>query len=812
MNDPASPTKAWTLAISAMLGFIAAEVAQAQTDDQLAVIVVTARKREENLQRVPEAVTAIGSEQLRTLQVESSADLQRVVSNTTMTDQNSILAGTLTAFIRGIGTDPGFQQGVGVYIDDMYLQSPFGTDVEVYSNIERIEVLKGPQGNLYGRNTTGGAIKYVTRDPGDEADVSAEVRAGRFDLRRVTANASGPLIANRLYGGIGALWKERDGYQSNLTTGQTLGSLRQRAVHGLMKLTPSEDLSIRLGGTHSLDQSDPRAPTFLGTIPAAAPFQQLPQIVLIYDLLSANVPLPQLEQLQAIIRPLSAANSPALRSPPVLPVLGPDSSVANLDYSQYRTEASSGFLTAQWSLTDEWSLKSSSTYRLARIRNTIDLDGLADSYVDTFQHARNEDVSQEFQMNYATDRLAAVGGLYYLHGRDGIPSDSFITPRVQLSQSSTTFQSKSVQNVESSALYGNVDYNFTDRAHLSLGARYTREDIGIELNQSVVNESLPLLAIIGQPLAFPLLNTPLAIGTAQGIAAASGGTLAFVPGGVVTDVTSVKPSTRYTSFTPSAKIAFDLSSAMMVYAGFAEGYKAGGFDTFRPFTRFEPEKVKAYTLGFKSTGLEGRVRFNAEAFYNDYTDKQLSSIQLIGNSLGKITRNAGSVTTSGADFDAAWLTPLSGLTLGMTAGYLHTKVEHFFQAGPTGATIDSASVTRLGFSPKWTGAGTATYTMPFAAGSVTLATSVAYRSQSYTDSPIDITNAAAALESQGAHAITNASATFRTADERWQLILEGRNLSDKRVLTNTFNAGVGAVIGQYNDPRLWSVSAGYRFQ
>lgn len=142
------------------------EQPQEQGADKLEQIVVTARRREEALQSVPAAVTALTFSQLREQQLQGAADLQRVVSNTTMTDESSIIAGTLTAFIRGIGTDPGFQQGIGIYIDDMYLQSPLATDISVYSDVDRIEVIKGPQGNLYGRNTIGGAIKYVTRDPG----------------------------------------------------------------------------------------------------------------------------------------------------------------------------------------------------------------------------------------------------------------------------------------------------------------------------------------------------------------------------------------------------------------------------------------------------------------------------------------------------------------------------------------------------------------------------------------------------------------------------------------------------------------------
>jgi iron complex outermembrane recepter protein len=804
---------AFAAGASLLEGAPAAAESEGGASDKLEEIVVTARKREENLQSVPAAVIALNSSQLRELQVDNTADLQRTVANTTIVDQNSIVAGTLTAFIRGIGTDPGFQQGVGIYIDDMYLQSPLGTDVEVLSNVERIEVLKGPQGNLYGRNTTGGAIKYVTRDPGDELQASAEVRGGRFDLRHVTADLSGPLIGGTLSGDLGVLWKQRDGFQQSLYTGQTLGSINQRAVHGVLKWTASDSVTVRLGGTYSLDTSNPRAPAFLGTLPAAAPFSALPQMTLIYDLLSANLPTanPQLAALQAAIRPIAAANTPGLNSPPVYPTLGPDQAATLLDYTNYLTEASSGFLSAQWLPSDQWSLKSISTYRVVRVKNTLDLAGLPQFYIDTFQRFHNSDFSQEFQVNYSGNHSAVVAGLYYLHGLDGIPSSDTISPRVQLTETSSEDQLESREIVKSAAAYANLDYNLTDALRVSVGARYTHEDVGIILRDIQVNTTLPLLALVGQNLAFPLVDSPLAAATAQFIAANSGGALAFVPGSTATVSTNVSPSATFTRLTPSAKLAYDIGSKTMVYAGYAAGYKAGGFDTFRPFTQFNPEKVQSYTLGLKTTTPDSTLRFNTEAFYNDYTDKQLSTVEIIDNSLGKVTKNAGQVRTYGLDADLAWLTPVRGLRVGLTAGYLQTDVLHYFNTDAnTGAVVDLAPVTRLGFAPKWTGAVGASYTMPFAgAGDLTFEGNVYYRSMSYTDSPINITSGAAMLEVQRAGAITNAGITFRSTGDRWHVALEGRNLSDKRVITNSFNAGVGSVVGQYNDPRTWSLSVGF---
>src|SRR5581483_3938117 len=235
---------AFATGASLVQGASVAAESEGAVPDRLEEIVVTARKREESLQSVPAAVTALTSSQIRELQVDSTADLQRTVANTTIVDQNSIVAGTLTAFIRGIGTDPGFQQGVGIYIDDMYLQSPLGTDVEVLSNIERIEVLKGPQGNLYGRNTTGGAIKYVTRDPNEDLLASTEVRYGRFDMTQFNADLSGPLIKGTLSGDLGVLWKRRNGFQDSVYTRQTLGSINQRAVHGVLKWTPTDSFTV----------------------------------------------------------------------------------------------------------------------------------------------------------------------------------------------------------------------------------------------------------------------------------------------------------------------------------------------------------------------------------------------------------------------------------------------------------------------------------------------------------------------------------------------------------------------------------------
>ncbi len=152
-------------------------------------VVVTARKRAENLQDVPMAVSAFSGNQLQNMQVDNITEIERLTPNVTLTETSGLQGGSIAIFMRGIGNDPGLPQGVGLYIDDVYLNRSSGSLLEIY-DVERIEVLKGPQGNLYGRNTIGGAIKYVTREPGDELQANVEVKGGSYNLQKIKGSIS----------------------------------------------------------------------------------------------------------------------------------------------------------------------------------------------------------------------------------------------------------------------------------------------------------------------------------------------------------------------------------------------------------------------------------------------------------------------------------------------------------------------------------------------------------------------------------------------------------------------------------------------
>ena len=221
-------------------------------------IVVTARKREENLQDVPAAVSAFSADALRDAAVDNIIDLENITPNMTINETSGLLPGSVQIFIRGVGNDPGFDQGVGIYVDDVYLNRTSGALLDVY-DIQRVEVLKGPQGNLYGRNTIGGAVKYVSRVPGEETEASAELKTGTDSLIKMKGSVSGALSDN-LRGGLSFSSTNRDGYQTNRFDGGEFASEDKLALRGTLVWEAADNVTVKLTADSFKDESDPTVP------------------------------------------------------------------------------------------------------------------------------------------------------------------------------------------------------------------------------------------------------------------------------------------------------------------------------------------------------------------------------------------------------------------------------------------------------------------------------------------------------------------------------------------------------------------------
>lgn len=755
-------------------------------------VLVTARKREESLQQVPMAVSAFSSSQLRDAQVDNIVDLERMTPNVTLTETGGLVGGSLSVFIRGIGQDPGFGQGVGIYLDDVYLNRTTGALLELY-DVERVEILKGPQGNLYGRNTIGGAIKYITKQPSDQFEADVEVKAGDYDLVKVSANVSGPLIDDTLFGSFGAMYKERDGFQDNTVNGDEYWSTDVQAYRGALLWQATENLSFNLAADYMKDESDPRIPNrlYVGPLIDAASFV----------IGGAN---------QFLGPGTGVVDTPNDTS---LPTDIDDVATAFGDgFDEYEVETTTVALTALWDISDSWTVKSVTALRSMDNVQPFDFDGSEQFFIETLRDIENDDFSQEFQFNYSSDNVNAVMGFYYLDAdRDGTEV-SQQSARLRFITNQFKYTDSDDRTEESTSVYANVDWNFMDSWQLSVGGRYTEDE---------KEETISATETIGYYAYAGLRGFPpeaiLSVAPGQEAAAMQSPLFAYWASSFappfnteyveITGPANTDQKDDWSEFTPSARLTWFMSDDVMIYGGFSSGFKSGGFQRTGGVERtYDPETVDTWSLGLKSTLLDGSLRFNTELFFNDYQDKQLSTVRFEDGSLNEVVDNVGELETSGIEAEILWLPPLEGLTLGLNVGYLDTDVKTFKSDDG-----DKSDTTAIGFSPEWTVQGRVSYDFDIAnAGYVTLAADFSYRDESFTNSPIDTTSEKELSQVQDDHVIYNAMASFTTADGHWRFAVEGRNLDDERVLTNSFVVG-DLVSAGYNAPRTWAVSVGYTF-
>ena len=772
-------------------------------------IVVTARKREENLQDVPAAVSAFSADALRNAGADNIVDLENLTPNITINETSGLLPGSVQIFIRGIGNDPGFDQGVGIYVDDVYLNRTSGSLLEVY-DVQRIEVLKGPQGNLYGRNTIGGAVKYVSRAPSEETEATIELKTGTDSLVKMKGGISGALSDN-LLGGLSFSSTNRDGYQTNRFDGGEYASADKLAFRGTLIWEASDNISVKLTADSFKDDSDP-------TVPNRVAIEQTGGGGLgtfAFLLGGANMVIPGSAFLT---EPLDTS----------LPSNVDDVNTAHTTngYNRFEIDSKGISLAVNWDINDNWSLKSVTSRR--DLDNTLpfDFDGTHQVFINTIQDRESEDFSQEFQLNYGSDNVNAVFGLYHLDADQSILGFTEQTPLLRLLTAHDRVGIQDDRETQSFSVYGNVDWDINEQWQLSVGGRYTKDEKDIEQvsEVTITHYAAAFLGFPGLERA-PLVLTP----GMEDVFAANLPVLFFLPHfgndgsflGVgnqvdVENFTAARDgSDEWSEFTPSAKLSYRPNDDMLIYAGYASGFKSGGFDTSGSESRvlsYKPELVDTYSLGLKSTLANGRVRLNVEVFHNDYTEKQLQSIALLPTGLESITSNVGEVTSSGVEIEFLWLPPVDGLTVNLNLGYLDSDIDEFIELQDDGAgginSVNVASNFELGYAPETTAQFGVQYEFSINGGNMMIGANAAYRSEMYTDSPIDLTSTFMANTESESRTMVNAMLAYTSSTGNWRVALEGKNLSDKRSLVNTFNV-TNFITGGYTRGRTWGLSVRY---
>lgn len=792
-----------------------ADTTQAESGG-LEEIVVTARKQSENLQSTPITVSAFTETALENRGITNNAEIANFTPNVVF-DTSSTFSGvdTFQGFVRGVGqgdfalnTDP----GVGLYIDGVYYARAPGSVIDLM-DIERVEVLKGPQGTLFGRNSIGGAVSIVTSRPSDTFGGKVEVTAGqrgRFEAKGVVNLPLAPTLLSSIAFRIG----QRDGYQKRIPFGGTsglgtssspgtsipldqllvsdtnnggdLGAKSGYSLRGKLLWEASDTLEITLAGDYTANRDAANPTTLLEVDPNFA-------LGGLYNACIAGVP-----PLQPICQTTNflafGANATGTR-----PDLQYTSQfiTGNLD-TTYATGANFANIdnwgisgTVDLDVADWLSLKSITAFRKLDSTFGLDIDGAPVVFDQTSFILKTEQISQEIQFNAKLgDRFNMTMGAYYFK-EEGFQSDN-VPIAGGLIQAAGGFN----HNTETFALFGEANYEIVDNVSLLFGVRYTDEKKTLFLNQQNLNSAFATLGLNLADLPRPTAPTFLA------------------------QAAPFKAKFNNVSFRAGAN--WKISDDLFTYFTFSQGFKSGGFTTrlttyFSPALiaaanpndpnvlrqlDFDPETSNNFEIGFKSELLDNRIRLNAAAFLNKYKNIQI----VLQRGVSPSNENVAEAEIKGFEVELEAL-PADWLTLNASFGYLDAR---YTAIDPAAAPLlinrfgqQITTNTKLQNTPEVTASLAANFKF-----SPSLSANINGSYVSRVENDVFNTS----LLSQTGYVLSNASVLFQHPSDNWHARLGVNNLTNKRHLVSGFEAGaLPFTTGSYNRPREWYVSVGLDF-
>jgi iron complex outermembrane receptor protein len=598
----------WSIIVVAT-ALLAAPPAMTQPDSDsrgalLEELIVTARKREQNLQDVAVGVSLLSGKTIAEAQLRNAADLSRLIP--TLNVQASSGPSTSSFNIRGIGTqtlNTSVEPSVSTMLDGVVMGNSGMAFVELV-DIERVEVLRGPQGTLYGKNASGGVVHLITRDPTPELSGTIAATAIEDDEYRVDGTLSGPITDRLSYRLTGAMVDD-DGYAENVFDGSKVNDEEVYTVRAKLLWQPTSELELLFSADYSERECDCTA-------------------------LAVRSIMPSDEQQRLLEEQL-----------PVVPS-DTNQDVNNDQRTISEVDASGVALTVNWELGD-FVLTSISAYRDWDSEGTVDFDrgpepvfGLA---FPSLPRTEQEQVSQELRLSSPpADWGNYVVGAYYFtqEHESGNTASAQVIPILP----ATTRVTQTDVDSDNIALFGEVNFVFAEHWQLTLGGRYTEDELEFQT---------------------------VAIGTDN---------LVFGPEGTVAD------EVKEDDFSPKVALQWDITDSAMTYLSYVEGYKGPAFDTavLAGGSFADPEHSDAWELGLKSSWLDGRLIVNVAVFHAEYEDFQAQSLldpdtsDMLPGSL--ILVNAGEVSTEGVEIEFM-ARPLDNWSIGGGLAYTDGTIDDY---------------------------------------------------------------------------------------------------------------------------------------
>jgi iron complex outermembrane receptor protein len=758
-------------------------------EDQVGLeeIVVMARRKAESLQNTPVAVTAISAGELEARNITKVNQVAEIAPNVVF-EAGAPLTGSTnngSAYIRGIGTTEfslGTEPGVGIYVDDVYLARISGNVLDIV-DIEAVEVLRGPQGTLFGRNSVGGAIVVRSKRPSEDFETKVRMEVGTDNLIRAGASVDLP-VSDNVRTRFSVQRYSQDGYVNDVADREDFGSKDSWSGRGTVELQAAENFRATLHFDYTREKN------------SAAPY-------VLVDLFDENPFAPGAPTFVAFANAgLGCAEGSAGNAGGACVdqyfIRGPHETVygyetdnrflndfnkepfQSLDY----TRVIGTSLTLEWELS-AFTVKSITAYRDLIARNPRNPDHTPYNVLEANSDLEQNQFTQEIQFTGTgfDERLDWIAGFFYLD-ESGYQLDSVDLWPLTL-HSGGSFDNKNW------ALFAQSTFDITEDIAITAGVRYTEEDKTFR----AVSDDF----IAGRTQVIYSFR-PFALGIPGATAADDKIEIDPIP--LLSDPTPL----TFSEFTPHLNVAWNVTDDLMTYASYSRGYKAGGFEQriATPVAQagtFDVETVDAYELGFKSTLLDRTLRLNGALFYTDYQDLQCSVVVGIAPTF----INCGDGKIKGAEVEANWV-PAAGWTVNFAAGYLDAK----WKSGtltPQTATVGIEESDNFAMVPKWSLSGSLAYEFQLGnSGTITPRVDWSYKSKIYKDA------ANTAVLTQNGYHLVNASLTWLSPDETYSLGIKGENITDKvYMLTGVMQPDGGFAEALYSRGSEWSFVMSVRY-
>jgi len=731
----------------------------AARSDQVEAIVVTAQKRAQNVQDIPISVSALDGETLKELGVKSSDEIAEFMSNLQIALPSGKGNQPLIS-IRGVGLSDFNTNNAGpngVYVDEVYMSSPTSQTFQTF-DLDRVEVLKGPQGTLYGRNTTGGAINYISAQPTDEPFASVHSSYGSFNTWETDAVISGP-ITDQVKGRLAFDHNQSDGFMENLQNGKTENGANDYAARGIIDAKVTSDLTLVWNLHAGLSDTRPTEYRQVGTLNAAGG-----------ECADSAILAGQCTDLYGYKAPSGFYQGNYYRD-------------QDNRAQSYGTSVRADYALGGVTLTSITAFEDTSNY------HPEDTAAEPKSLLEIDYGVKSLDFTQEFRASGGGDTYHWLGGVYYLN--EALHQNQTTFALLDLDEiygpgagdgNALIGSGISTQRTAAYAAYGQTDFELLDRLQLTLGGRYTYEHKAFDTIGLLSTETNG---------AFPA-QTPLY---------------------------DAKENLSNGAASWRAALDYKLTDQVMTYVSVSTGFKSGGFnggflDTnpandARQLEPIKPETVTAYEVGFKSDLFDKRLRLNGAAFYYDYSNMQVFNLvpaQAAGALPVQVLDNAPTATIEGVELEAE-TKPFHDFTTQLNLGFLDTRMGTFVSGLGT-SEVENFTGHRLPLAPRFNAEAIAAYTIDMPNDDLVKAqTSLSYRSKQFFDVDND------PLLTQSGYWLLNARLAYMTNDGRWEFAAFGKNLTGTKYLNYATNLSspFGLLEEVVGAPRSGGIEVTYRY-